>query len=456
MLDGQLPEEVAEFADYLQTLLEALDPESGWYGVFAQRDPEGIRACLEGREVLPWDVVDALLQDVAVRHGPSASEGERLRAERLHRASVAAHDLRGGGRDALQDRLDVMLRERQYAAARERELSAALASSGGVPPSDSEGLATDLAWARDDLERATARCEEIRARLAVLDRAEPPPDERPTAAPAAPLRGARFAGLDDVAEDLAPAAPVVPEAPAPAPAPAPAKPRGARFAGAYDAAEEERAPRAPRAPKRAARADAAPRAARADAAPRKAGPEAGAAARRETVETVERLASLRASGRSGEAYIVLCEAAAGPAERLPLLLAGLEGAGLAADVATLLWEAACLPPPALAATAAALTDAGRTEDCGVLLRQAVARPAPEVAGTVLALHSTSRASEAEIVLAALLRTRTAEEAARVAESDPGALVPLLLTAADAVSRHCHRGLAHALRMAGLPGAPGVA
>ncbi|WP_432092872.1 hypothetical protein [Streptomyces sp. bgisy100] len=601
MRDRQLPDAVTEFADYLRRLLDALDPETGWYGVFAQRDPEGVRACLAGSEVLPWDVVDALLQDLAVRHGEMSAEQQRPLAERLHRASVAAHDRREGGRDALLDRLDVMRREQQYAGARERELADELTARGGAP-SDGDGLATDLAWARDDHERAAARCAELRSRLAVLDEAVPPPGEgplgfgtghedlgypgflehhgfggpegagtgpaeagagragdpgrgadvardpgavertgvveRPGAGENAGglLRGARFAGLDEPAVPAAgpeaagdpepaavpeapwfPAAPTVvappqnaepgapgasrgfreflksPEAPEfrdfrDLPEPVehadsaehsePARPRGARFAGAFEAPRTRSAKRA------AARADSAdstdsgtrwtdPAEAGQAAAARdpepaddsgqeapaasrstlEATPSAAGAAARSTTETVARLAALRAAGSGGAAYVVLCEAVAGPPEQLPSLFAALEGAGLAADVATLLWEAACLPPSALAAAAGALSGAGRTADCGALLRQAVARPPAEVAEIALALLAADRSTESDVLLTALLRTRTPEEAVRVAESEPGKLVPLLLGTARRISRHCRRDLAHALRMAGAPGAP---
>jgi hypothetical protein len=181
-----------------------------------------------------------------------------------------------------------------------------------------------------------------------------------------------------------------------------------------------------------------------------------AAARRAADEAVARLSELRASGRGSEAYVVLCEAAAGPVERLPMLVSALERSGLAADVATLLWEAASLPPPALAAVATALADAGRRNDCRTLLRQAVGRPAVEVAQTVLALRAEGRGAEAGALLHALLRGRTPEEAVRVAEAEPAVLVPLLLDTADRVSPHSRRDLAHVLRVAGVPGVPGLA
>ncbi|MEV6314436.1 hypothetical protein [Streptomyces sp. NPDC051776] len=500
MQDEQLPADVVEFSGYLRQLLDVLDPEAGWYGVFAQRDPDGIRACLEGREVLPWDVVDSLLQDLAVRHGTQFAESRRPRARELHRAAITAYDRWVGGRDALLDRLDVMLRENAYAGTRERDLGAALASA--EDRAEAGRLEAELAWARDDRDRATARCEELRERLIALeqagagapiaptddaerdarpsgaaahaasvpadraypdpafavradsdaapdDRTHPDPERRRVESRDTPLRGARFAGIEGTT-DAGPAS--VPDTEE-APAAVPETPRGARFAGAYAAGRQPRAPKQPRAGKRLRdRRRDRDAAAASDPQP---SPEL-VAARRATEEAVARLAALRAEGRGGEAYVLLCEAVAWPADRLPLLLAALERSGLAADVATLLWEASCLPPPALAAAATALADAGRGDDCRALLRQAVARPAPELAATVFLLRAEDRTDESDALLDALLRSRTPEEAARVAETDPETLVPMLLDAAAGVSAHRFRDLAHVLRVAGLRGTPGTA
>lgn len=67
----QLPDQVREFAVYLRDLLARLDQDSGWCGIFWQRDPDGMRVCLTGAEVPPWDVVEALLQDLGVGGGPA-------------------------------------------------------------------------------------------------------------------------------------------------------------------------------------------------------------------------------------------------------------------------------------------------------------------------------------------------------------------------------------------------
>lgn len=168
MAVDQLPDEVREFAGYLDGLMRRLDQEGGWCGVFWQRDPDGMRACLDGWEVPPWDVVEALLQDLAAEYGGDAVAREALLARSLHRASLAAFDTRPGARDALGDRLDVMLREQRYAAERQTELNRLLGETGTAR--EAETVRLDLAWARDDHERATARCAEIRHRMENLDR----------------------------------------------------------------------------------------------------------------------------------------------------------------------------------------------------------------------------------------------------------------------------------------------
>ncbi|MFF6877574.1 hypothetical protein ACFY9S_20000 [Streptomyces sp. NPDC012474] len=187
MAADQLPAEVGEFVTYLGGLLARLDPSGGWCAVFWRRDPEGMRACLEGREMPPWDVVEALLRDLAGQYGPGGADPEADRARALHAAALAAYDGRPGGRDALGDRLDVMLREQKYAAERQAALARHLTSA--TTREEADALRLDLAWARDDHERAAARCAELRARMARLDRRDE--EVRPGAWDAATgLRGA--------------------------------------------------------------------------------------------------------------------------------------------------------------------------------------------------------------------------------------------------------------------------
>ncbi|MBQ0974587.1 hypothetical protein KBZ00_26170 [Streptomyces sp. RK31] len=167
MAAEQLPDGVREFTDHLRGLLARLDRYAGWCLVFWQRDPEGMRACLEGREPPPWDVVESLLQDLAAVHGPAAAEAELPRARSLHAEATAAFDARPGARQTLGDHLDVMLREQRYAADRRADLTRRLADAANHE--EAEALGNDLAWAEDDHRRATARCAELTARMTALD-----------------------------------------------------------------------------------------------------------------------------------------------------------------------------------------------------------------------------------------------------------------------------------------------
>ncbi|MEU0915336.1 hypothetical protein [Streptomyces althioticus] len=549
MAAEQLPDGVREFTDHLRGLLARLDRYAGWCLVFWQRDPEGMRACLEGREPPPWDVVESLLQDLAVVHGPEAAEAELPRARSLHAQATAAFDGRPGARQTLRDRLDVMLREQRYAADRRADLTRRLAAA--AKHEEAEALGNDLAWAEDDHRRATARCAELTARTTALDDqaraaspahtqgrfatrltpdagspkpwgARPAPADRgrpsahpsrnpspsapaqgpaladggPGPSPSAPAHGSPRPRPAPQAADRrttapaeaqpsphaprqgltprhhghpAPADPVPPElraaqqhVPPPAPAegarPAPPRKRrrgGARFAGVED--DGVAAVVAPPAAVPELPAATAARGARF----------AGAAAETETEERpqegrtdaedlhevahlVRTLTRLRREGRSGDAHVLLNEAAYWPAVRFPLLAGEMERAGLAADWATLLWEAAAtLPAERLVAAADALTAGGRAEDGEQILRQGVVRPAAEIGRAALALAEGTRHRELRALLDACVRMRTPQDAARTAAPDPGRLVPLLLSAARGVSEERHWDVLHALRVAGL-------
>jgi len=473
----QQASDVGQFAQHLRELTARLDPGRGWFGVFIRRDPVGMRSCLDGVEIPPWDVVESLLADLAARHGAHFAEQVSVRAAALYSASAAAHDRRPGGRQELVHRLELMIREQGRAAERLRTSGAT-----GGDPADPEALA----WAHDDHQRASARCTELRKRLAAVTVPHPrqgvepdrgsdpggpgiwgtgagaarPSGEPPEAvavpetapAPQSPGRS-RSRGLD-------PEPPGRSRSREPDPAPRRKKPRGARFAG-LEVGDEEEAGYAPSpvpalsdpppsggsAP-RGARVGGGPAEAE-EAAPapaalpdREAGPAVAAA--------VERLLRLRAEGRSGEAHVVLCEVAAWPAPRLPVLAVALYRAGLAADWTTLLWEASSLPPAGFAAAAGALAAAGRDDDCGLLLRQGVARPAAEVAEAVLALDDAGREGEARALLGAFVRVRTPQEAAQIADGGDR-ILPQLLAAAREVSVEREWDLVHALRVAGVPG-----
>ncbi|MFE7512225.1 UL36 very large tegument protein, partial [Streptomyces sp. NPDC057540] len=158
----QLPVEIAAFRHWLTELVSRIRPDGGWYGVFAARDPEGLRACFDGAEILPWDVVESLLQDAEeTTAGPFATRGRRLYA-----SAAGAHDRRPGGAEALAERRDLMERERRHAESRTRDLAARLRTA--PDPAAAARLEHDLAWTRDDHARATARVRELTGRLARL------------------------------------------------------------------------------------------------------------------------------------------------------------------------------------------------------------------------------------------------------------------------------------------------
>ncbi|MEN8654708.1 hypothetical protein ABCR94_29985 [Streptomyces sp. 21So2-11] len=472
---GQLPVDIGVFARYLGDLTALLDTGGGWCGVFWRRDPEGMRACLEGTELPPWDVVEALLQDLATTHGTQAAEHEAVRARALHTAAAMEHDRRPDGRAALAERLGAMRREQTYAVGRERELTDRLRDS--VDGVDAERVGLELAWVRDDRERAAARCAEITDRLAALDAWEGHDVVQPSAPVRPPAPDTWFRAQDttqDTTQDAAadgsgePSDPYAPgsygssdadPAPSPSPAPAPAarrRPRGARYAGLDDDSDDGGGVFT--VPGLSAPAAAGPRGARyAGVAEEEAVEVPGSEPDREQAAEGERAASdavtvlvrLRVEGRSGEAHALLCEAAAWPVDRLPVLAGALHRAGLAADWGTLLWEAASLPPHRVAAMAGALDAAGLAEDGRQLLRQCVARPAPEVAATLLALDAAGQQREVRSLADAFVRVRTPEDCAHLAQSDPHRLVPLLLDAARDAGPGRHRDVAHALRVAGI-------
>lgn len=444
---------IGEFAHHLREVAALLDPARGWYGVFCRRDPEGMRACLAGAEIPPWDVMESLFADLASVRGAAFAERASVRAAELYAASAAAHDRRPGGQRQLVERLELMLREQANAAGR---LSAAR-TGGEAGGTDAEAVA----WARDDHARASARCTELRRRLAAVSapsdwfraEGEPVPGAPESTVTVPPQHPTAVRGpAGEAVREVVRRAPET--SPAPAGGPPRKKPRGARFAG-LELEEEAPVAAAPVLPVPPVSADR-PRGARFGGAPRtESAPPGPAAADRDRATlqsaraTVATLVRLRTEGLGGEAHGVLCEAAGGPPELLPVLAVELHRAGLGADWSTLLWEVSSLPPAELAAAADALAGAGRPEDCGHLLRQGVARPPAEIADAVIALDRAGRGPQAQALLGAFVRVRTPQDAARIAESDPRRLVPHLLAAARTVSDARERDIEHALRVAGI-------
>ncbi|WP_052397301.1 hypothetical protein [Streptomyces sp. NRRL F-5123] len=433
-----------EFLHCFRSLLTALGDRPGWYAEYARRDPDAARAHVTGHEVPPWDVVRTVLRDLARNAGASdAGPADIGRIHALHAAAVVAEDARPGTGARLYARLAAAERAHEAAAARARDAARAHARQ---PSTSRAGF---LAWTHDDLERAAARRAALQSRLdAVLPATGEPGPGAP--GPARRPRGARFAG----AYETAAAAPVEGAAPS-----RDAAPRGARFAGSP---VEEAAPESAPAPRGARFAGAAtdggagrstpepapaPRGARFAGAPKEAvrsGPPAPdprwtAEARAEAA----RLLRLRAAGDSGAAYLALSAAAQGPAERLPYVVRALERTGLVADAGTLLWEVAALPPAAVAAAVAALAADRRDEHARTLLHQTAARPAAEVAVVADLLHSAGHTGEAAELLETVARARPADAAADVARARPALTAPLLAAAAR-VAPPCRRDLAAAL------------
>ncbi len=448
-----VPGPVRTYAAELIGLARRLDPGEGWYAVFTEHDPHGLQECLSGREMPPWDVVASLLQDLARLHGPGEAHRAERRLRTLHGAAARAFDANAGGEPLLRDRLTVAARELDHAESRLHALERRAADGAAA------GTGTDLIWARDYLIRVEARCAELRERLLVLESAgveyedhgrgrsredlsgtdKPPEISQAVAAPRTRrLRtgGSRFAGaLENGADAGAEPAPIVPPgAPSPdlagradaAPTCGEGAPRGARFAGAVQ-----------------------PGAARRSVPGEHELAEMRAAAE----ETVTDLTRLRRAGRGGEAHVLLCAAAGRPAAHLAILVRELKASGMDSDAGMLLWEAAGLPPAGLAAAADALSAMGQSTDSARLLRQGVSRPLPQIAEAAVLLHRAGRRAEVTELLAALIRSRTPGEAAGVAHAEPAVLVGALLDAAGALSADHYRGVANALRGAGLPGVP---
>ncbi|MFE3830801.1 hypothetical protein ACFXPL_35835, partial [Streptomyces sp. NPDC059092] len=224
-------------------------------------------------------MVESLLQDFAAGRETHTAAGEAERARRLHSAAAGAYDRLPGGGEALTERLRLMVRERTHAAGRAEELVRLLRTTPEGSPGGRQ-LTHDLAWIRDDLARATARCSELRSRLAALP--GPVAGRTAPAGPGpAPARSRTLWSGRRRTEETAPgsavaAAPSADDAgpgsgPAAAPSPKPRRkkrtPRGARFAGieaeeADEVQETEEPTPAPVSPAPPAAAPATPRGAR--------------------------------------------------------------------------------------------------------------------------------------------------------------------------------------------------
>jgi hypothetical protein len=467
--DAGAPDPVADFARLFGGLLAVLDPGEGWCQVFWSRDPRGMRACADGTETPPWDVVEALLADRVACAAPGPEPGPaaaRLRTAYL--AALAARDARPGAAAELARGLPGMARARERASARVTGLESELA---GVAGPAAEHLRAHLAWARDDLRRAEARCAELTERLARLapgggagrggahgagrgsGAAEYGPGRG--AGDAAPQPGRRTAPVREPATGGP--APATAAARGLAPAASTRRRRSARFAGVDDALLEPGGVLPPSGAPAAATAGAgaAPTGARFAGSAASAGRAAAvpdAEGARRAAELLGRLGSLRAEEREGEAHLLLVEAAHWPPAHVCALGARLGAERLAADWSTVLWEAAALPLPRLTALATALDAAGYGADAARILRQGVVRPFQELAAALADPAVTAVPGARERLADSCVSVRSAEDLARVAAADPGVLTAPLLAAAARASALRHEALTHALRVAGVPGA----
>ncbi|MCX5193524.1 hypothetical protein OOK31_06400 [Streptomyces sp. NBC_00249] len=170
---------IGQLTDYLRGLTQRLDPGAGWYGEFLRRDPDGMRACLEGAAVPPWDVVESLLGDLAGERDAVAREAAY--AAGLRAAAVAAWDAMPGGAQELRTLLPAAAEQRARSQEALRSLTARL---GGVgDPAEAAALNRELAWIRDDAARAGARHADLTARLSALPLPLPEPPSRPPLEP---------------------------------------------------------------------------------------------------------------------------------------------------------------------------------------------------------------------------------------------------------------------------------
>ncbi|MEU8434687.1 hypothetical protein AB0F18_17530 [Streptomyces sp. NPDC029216] len=177
---------IGQLTDYLRGLTQRLDPGAGWYGEFLRRDPEGMRACLDGIAVPPWDVLESLLLDLP--GGPGAAAEEAAHAARLRAAAVAAWDAQPGGVRELRILLAAAAEQRAALEDALRNLTDRLGAAAG--PAEAEALSRELAWTRDDAARATARQTDLESRLATLTLPAVPRQRTPHPLPDPPGGGA--------------------------------------------------------------------------------------------------------------------------------------------------------------------------------------------------------------------------------------------------------------------------
>ncbi|MFD3324886.1 hypothetical protein [Streptomyces sp. NPDC058701] len=168
---------IGQLAEYIRELTQRLDSGAGWYGEFLRRDPDGVRACVDGAAIPPWDVVESLLRDLAGVRGEEAVARETVYAGRLRAAAVAAWDRLPGGAEELRT---LMAAASGQLADAERALGELTARFGrAADRAEADALGRELSWIRDDAARAASRYEDLRDRLAALPPTAPAPYAEP-------------------------------------------------------------------------------------------------------------------------------------------------------------------------------------------------------------------------------------------------------------------------------------
>ncbi|MFJ2596732.1 hypothetical protein [Streptomyces erythrochromogenes] len=148
-------------------MTQRLDAGAGWYGEFLRRDPEGVRACLNGAAIPPWDVMESLLRDLAGAGGAELAARETVYAARLRAAAVTVWDRLPGGEEELRALLVAAAAQRAESEAALRSLTARL--GGTADRAETDALTRELSWTQDDVARAAARHEDLAARLTALE-----------------------------------------------------------------------------------------------------------------------------------------------------------------------------------------------------------------------------------------------------------------------------------------------
>lgn len=157
---------ISQLSGYLRGLTQRLDPGAGWYGEFVRRDPDGMRACLDGSAIPPWDVVESLLRDLAGARGAEFAARETVYAAQLRAAAVTVWDRLPGGEGELRSLLAKAAAQRAASQTALRSLTVRLGRAADRTETDT--LTRELSWAQDDVARAAARHEDLAARLRAL------------------------------------------------------------------------------------------------------------------------------------------------------------------------------------------------------------------------------------------------------------------------------------------------